>query len=52
MENTIWPLKESKYEPRDWNWRVLDKVVQIRKISTSAPNQLKDITEKEGSYVK
>ena len=27
MEYTIWPLKGSKYEPRNWNWRVLEKIV-------------------------
>ena len=51
MEYTIWPLKGSKYEPRNWNWRVLDKIVQIRKICDSAPNWLKASAKKEGSYV-
>ena len=51
MENTIWPLKMSQYELKNWNWRVFDKIIQICKICISALNQLKAIAGKEGSYV-
>ena len=51
MENTIWPLKESKYELKNWNWKVFDKIIHICKICICALNQLKAIVGKEGSYV-
>ena len=51
MENTIWALKVSKYELRNWNWRVFDKIIDICKIYVCAQNELKAIAGKEGSYV-
>ena len=51
MENTIWSLKVSKYEPRKWKWSFWHQIIQICKICASAPNRLKAIAENQGCHV-
>ena len=48
MENTIWPLKVSKCEPRNWKWSFWDQIIQIHKMRVFTPDRLKAIADEKG----